>query len=252
MGDRTERKPAIAPFPNRSPFPTLSSTPNPKFADRVEAGQLLAERLECFGGARSVVLGLPRDGVPVGYQVADALDAPLDVIVVRKLGDPSRPELAMGAIGEGGVRVFDQWVLDQSGVGHDELAAVESRERRELAVRLHRYRRGRERRDLKARTTIVVDDGVATGSTARVACRIARTLGASPVVPAVPVGPVGTLRTFGEADEVVAVEEIEPFVADGHHYVDFTPTGDDDEVVALLDRSARHRARTLPARSTAR
>jgi putative phosphoribosyl transferase len=242
MADRTDRD-RCATAPTRNP--------TPKFADRVEAGQLLAERLERFRGVQPVVLGLPRGGVSVGYQVADALDAPLDIIVVRKLGVPSQPELAMGAIGEGGVSVLDQWVLDQSGVGHEELAEVESRERQELVVRLRRYRRGRERRDLNARTAIVVDDGVATGSTARVACRIARILGASPVVLAVPVGPAGTLRTVGEADEVVAVEEFEPFVAVGHHYVDFTPTGD-DEVVALLDRSARHCAGTPPAGSTAR
>jgi putative phosphoribosyl transferase len=208
-----------------------------RFRDRADAGRLLAERLECFRSARPVVLGLPRGGVPVAYQVASALDAPLDVIVVRKLGVPSQPEVAMGAIGESGVRVLDRRVLDQSGVRARELAAVEGRERQALAACVQRYRRGRERTELDGRTAIVVDDGVATGSTARVACRIARLLGASPVVLAVPVGPAETLRSVGEADAVVAVKEPASFVAVGYHYVDFSPTGD-DEVVLLLDRSA--------------
>jgi len=223
-----------------------------KFADRVEAGRLLAGRLEHFRAVRPVVLGLPRGGVCVAYQVADALDAPLDIIVVRKLGVPSQPELAMGAIGENGVSVLDRWVLAQSGVGHEELAEVEGRERQELAARLRRYRRGRDRCDLTGRTVIVVDDGVATGSTARVACRIARTLGASPVVLAVPVGPADTPRLVEEADEVVALEQPENFVAVGHHYVDFSPT-DEDEVITLLDRSARrHRDGASPAGSSVR
>jgi len=227
----------------------IASTRSGKFADRVEAGRILAARLERLRVTYPVVLGLPRGGVAVAYQVADALDAPLDVIVVRKLGVPSQPELAMGAIGEGGVCVLDKWVLAQSGVGGDELAEVESRERNELAARLRRYRRGRDRHDLTGRAAIVVDDGVATGSTARVACRIARNLGASPIVLAVPVGPTDTLSIVGEADEVVTVKEPESFVAVGHHYIDFTPTGD-DEVVDLLDRSARrHGDATWPAGS---
>jgi putative phosphoribosyl transferase len=222
-----------------------------RFADRVEAGRLLAERLERFRVARPVVLGLPRGGVPVAYQVADVLDAPLDIVVVRKLGVPFQPELAMGAIGENGIIVLDQWVIAQSGVGREELAEVEGRERQELAACLRRYRRGRERHDLTGRTAIVVDDGVATGSTARVACRIARILGASQVVLAVPVGPVDTVGLIGEADEVVVVEEPESFEAVGHHYTDFSPTGD-DEVITLLDRSARrHQDGTSPANPTA-
>jgi putative phosphoribosyl transferase len=222
------------------------------FADRVEAGRLLAEHLECFRAARPVVLGLPRGGVCVAYQVADALDAPLDIIVVRKLGVPSQPELAMGAIGENGVTVVDRWVFAQSGVGHDRLAEVEARERQQLAARLRLYRRGRQRCDLTDRAVIVVDDGVATGSTASVACKIARMLGASPVVLAVPVGPADIPRLVEETDEVVVLDQPENFAAVGHHYVDFSPTGD-DEVVALLDRSARrHRVGTSPARSALR
>jgi putative phosphoribosyl transferase len=209
-----------------------------RFSDRAEAGWLLAERLERFRTARPVVLGLPRGGVPVAYEVASALDASLDVIIVRKLGVPFQPEVTMGAIGENDVRVLDQRVLALSGVGDEELSEVEGRERRELAACMQRYRRGRERSDLNGRTAIVVDDGVATGSTARVACRIARLLGASSVVLAVPVGPAETLWLVGEADEVVAVKEPESFEAVGHHYVDFSPTGD-DEVVMLLEQSVR-------------
>jgi putative phosphoribosyl transferase len=212
--------------------------PAGRFADRADAGWRLAERLERFRGTHPVVLGLPRGGVPVAYQVASALDAPLDVIVVRKLGVPFQPEVAMGAIGEDGVRVLDRRVLDQARVSESELADVERRERHELAARLERYRRGRDRVDLTGRTAIVVDDGVATGSTARVACRIARLLGASSVVLAVPVGPVETLQDFAEADEVVAALRPERFVAVGQYYVDFSPTSD-DEVIVLLDRAAR-------------
>ncbi len=227
---RAGRRPGEPP-PDPAPF-------TGKFLDRADAGWQLAERLERFRDAHPVVLGLPRGGVPVAYQVATALDAPLDVIVVRKLGVPFQPEVAMGAIGEDGVRVLDRRILAQAGVSEVEVADVERRERRELAARLTRYRRGRERIDLTGRTAIVVDDGVATGSTARVACRIARLLGASSVVLAVPVGPVQTLHEFPEADEIVAVSEPERFVAVGHHYEDFAPTSD-DEVIALLDRAAR-------------
>jgi putative phosphoribosyl transferase len=210
-----------------------------RFVDRADAGWRLAERLERFRDRDPVVLGLPRGGVPVAYQVARSLDAPLDVIVVRKIGVPYQPEVAMGAIGEDGIRVLDPRVLSQCGVTESEFAAVERREREVLEARLRRYRRGRERIDLTDRVAIVVDDGVATGSTARVACRIARRLGAARVVLAVPVGPRETLRTLSEADEVVAVSEPEDFTAVGRHYLDFSPTTD-DEVIVLLDR-ATHR-----------
>jgi len=208
------------------------------FADRVDAGRQLADRLEPYRDSHPVVLGLPRGGVPVAYQVAEALDAPLDVIVVRKLGVPFQPELAMGAIGEENVCLLEPRVVSQAGVTTEEIAEVERRERKVLEARLDRYRRGRDRVELTGRTAIVVDDGVATGSTARVACRIARLLGANRVILAVPVGPAETLNSVPEADDVVAVSVPEPFLAVGNHYVDFSPTGD-DEVVVLLDRAAR-------------
>jgi putative phosphoribosyl transferase len=174
----------------------------------------------------------------VAYQVASALDAPLDVIVVRKLGVPFQPEVAMGAIGEDGIRVLDRSMVARAEVTEAELAAVERREQEVLASRLRHYRRGRDRVDLHGRTAIVVDDGVATGSTARAACRIAHLLGAAEVVLAVPVGPPETLRDMPEADTVVAVEEPPDFRAVGLHYDDFSPTSD-DEVVVLLDRASR-------------
>ena len=209
-----------------------------RFVDRADAGWRLAERLEAYRGLDVVVLGLPRGGVPVAYQVACALDVPLDVVVVRKLGVPFQPEVAMGAIGEDGICVLDRDIIGRARVTEDELAGVRRREEQVLEGRLTRYRRGRDRVDLRGRTAIVVDDGVATGSTARVACRIARALGASRVVLAVPVGPTDTLRHVPEADTVVAVEEPEDFRAVGYHYEDFSPTSD-DEVVVLLDRASR-------------
>lgn len=209
-----------------------------RFADRADAGWKLADRLEAYRGLDVVVLGLPRGGVPVAYQVACALDVPLDVVVVRKLGVPFQPEVAMGAIGEDGICVLDRDIIERARVTDDELAEVRRREEQVLERRLARYRRGRDRVDLRGRTAIVVDDGVATGSTARVACRIARGLGASRVVLAVPVGPPDTLHHVPEADTVVAVDEPEDFRAVGYHYQDFSPTSD-DEVVVLLDRASR-------------
>ncbi|GAA2166023.1 putative phosphoribosyl transferase [Humibacillus xanthopallidus] len=211
------------------------------FEDRVDAGTRLARELETLRGQDVVVLGLPRGGVPVASVVAEALDAPLDVIVVRKLGVPFQPELAMGAIGEGGVRVLDRNLVMRARVTDEEIEDVERRERAVLDARVDRLRRGRPRVDLHGRVAVVVDDGIATGATARVACQVARRLGAARVVLAVPVAPAHTAAHLPEADDVVCVSAPEHFRAVGAHYVDFSPTSD-DEVVALLDR-AGHRAR---------
>jgi putative phosphoribosyl transferase len=140
------------------------------FRDRVDAGRQLAERLAFLRGQDVVVLGLPRGGVPVAFEVAAALNAPLDVVVVRKLGVPFQPELAMGAIGEGGARVLDADVCRRARISEDDLRSVQRREREELDARAARYRRGRERVEVTGRVAVVVDDGIATGSTARVAC----------------------------------------------------------------------------------
>ena len=210
------------------------------FADRSDAGRQLATHLEHLRGQDVVVLGLPRGGVPVAREVADSLDAPLDVIVVRKLGVPFQPELAMGAIGEDGVRVLDRHVMAQAGVTDAELRGVEQRERTQLAERVERYRKGRPRRPLGGRVVVVVDDGLATGSTARAACAVARHLGAARVVLAVPVGAGESLAAFEAADEIVVVATPRPFVAVGRHYRDFAPVTD-EEVLALLDAAARRR-----------
>ncbi|HET9609084.1 MAG TPA: phosphoribosyltransferase family protein [Acidimicrobiales bacterium] len=208
------------------------------FADRIDAGRRLAERLGHLRDADPVVLALPRGGVPVAYQVAEALDAPLDVIVVRKLGVPFQPELGMGAIGEDGVRIVNPEVVRAARVTDDEIAAVERRERAELERRARRFRGDRPRVPLEGRTAIVVDDGIATGSTARAACQVARAHGAARVVLAVPVAPPGwTDRLGDDADDLVCLETPEQFWAIGQWYGDFTQTSD-GEVVDLLERRA--------------
>ena len=213
-----------------------------EFADRVDAGRRLAERLEHLRDQDVVILGLPRGGVPVAFEVAEALDAPLDVIVVRKLGVPSQPELAMGAIGEGGVRVLDAGVLAHAQVAEDELRTIERRERSMLEARVARLRRGRGRIDLNDRIAVIVDDGMATGSTARVACEVARLLGAARVVLGVPVAPAEAVHDRVGADEVVCVLAPRHFQAVGNHYRDFSPTSD-EEVIVLIDAAARRMRR---------
>lgn len=204
------------------------------FADRVDAGRRLAQRLQHLRDQDVVVLGLPRGGVPVAFEVASALRAPLDVIVVRKLGLPFQPELAMGAIGEGGYEVLDRGLIARTGVTPRQVQLVEDRERAELEDRVQRFRRGRDPVDLTGRTAVIVDDGIATGATALVACQAARHLGAARVLLAAPVGPPGLRRQDLGADDVVLVRAPDPFWAVGRHYRDFRPTTD-DEVVALLD-----------------
>lgn len=166
------------------------------FINRVDAGRRLGERLQHLRGDNVVVVGLPRGGVPVASEVARVLGAPLDVIVVRKLGVPFQPELGMGAIGEGGVRVLNEALVGSAGVTPDELAAVERRERAELDRRIRRYRGGRLGVSLAGRTVVIIDDGIATGSTARAACRVVRAQGAARVVLAVPVAPRDWARRF--------------------------------------------------------
>jgi putative phosphoribosyl transferase len=208
------------------------------FLDRADAGRRLAAELAPLRAEQPVVLGLPRGGVPVAYQVALALDAPLDVIVVRKLGVPFQPELGMGAIGEGSVRILNDQIVAAAGVTRRDLAAVEQRERAELDRRTLRFRGGRARVPLSGRTAIIVDDGIATGSTARAACQVARALGATRVVLAAPVAPPTSISQLrGDADEVVCLELPRDFLAIGQFYADFTQTSD-EEVRTCLDRAA--------------
>jgi len=209
------------------------------FADRVDAGQQLAAACAAFRDSwpRPIVLGIPRGGVPVAAEVAKALNAPLDVILVRKLGLPRNEEVAMGAIGEG-VRVLDEGLVRTMSVTDEELARVEAREQAELERRVRRYREGRHPADLTGVTAIVVDDGLATGATARAACMVARAQGAASVVLAVPVAPPDWQPQPGvDADAFVCVARPRGFFAIGQWYHDFTQTTD-VEVRELLGLSA--------------
>jgi len=208
------------------------------FIDRADAGRQLAAQLGHLRGQHVVVLGLPRGGVPVAFEIARALGAPLDVIVVRKLGVPFQPELGMGAIGEDGVRVLNEEVISECGISPADVAAVEARERAELERRASLYGRHRTRPSLAGCTAVVVDDGIATGSTARAACQVVRAHGAARVVLAVPVAPPGwAARIAGDADEFVCVETPRAFFGIGQFYADFAQTTD-AEVNACLARSA--------------
>jgi len=193
-----------------------------------------------------VVLGLPRGGVPVAWPVAQALGAPLDVIVVRRLGLPTLPEVAMGALGEGGVRVVDADVVRRGGVTPERFAAVEAAEREVLRRQVHALRHGRAGEPLAGREVVIVDDGVATGSSARAACLVARARGARRVLLAVPVAPVGIAGQFaGVADDVVCVEQPPDFTSVSACYQDFGQVRD-REVTACL-RRARRRVPAAPA-----
>lgn len=205
------------------------------FADRRDAGRRLGEALERLRDERPVVLALPRGGVPVGYEVARALGAPLDIVLVRKLGSPFNPEYGIGAIAEGGVRFVREDDVELTGIGPAELEEVVARETAELERRQRLYRGEREPLPVEGRTAILVDDGVATGGTAVAAGRALKARGARRVVLAVPVGPPGTEARLGEAfDEVVCLEQPSGFFGIGQFYVGFEQL-DDDEVIALLE-----------------
>ena len=206
-----------------------------RFADRVDAGRALADRLTAYANRSDVVvLGLPRGGVPVAAAVARALGAPLDVLLVRKLGAPEQPELAMGAIAEDGVALINEDVLRGLGLTRDDIDRATARERPELDRRLATYRGGRPGIPVDGRVAIVVDDGLATGASMEAACRTLAARGAARLVVAVPVASreaCERLRTV--AHEVIAVATPAPFYAVGAWYHDFSQT-EDAEVVALL------------------
>lgn len=208
------------------------------FINRADAGRRLARQLRPLREQNPVVLGLPRGGVPVAFEVAKALRVPLDVLVVRKLGVPFQPELGMGALGEGGIRVINQDVVRAAQLTEAEIAAVEERERAELEARARRLRAGTPRVPLVDRTVIIVDDGIATGSTARAACRVARAHHARKVVVATPVAAAQAVKSLRrDADEVICLETPSVFFAIGQWYGDFTQTSD-EQVVDLLRRAA--------------
>ena len=217
------------------------------FRDRIDAGRQLADGLTHLREEDVVVLALPRGGVPVAAEVARALHAPLDLIVVRKLGVPWRPELAMGAVGEDGVRVLNDRVLRQAGISDAQLGEVEDRERAELDRRAQMLRRGLPRESLEGRTAVVVDDGIATGATAKAACRVARAHGAQRVVLAVPVASTDAQRALrDDLDEFVCPEAHKLFFGVGQWYEDFAQV-EDAEVAAILAAAAKPQDSGRPA-----
>lgn len=223
------------PSPKGPPEQAASAS----FDDRRAAGRLLAQELSEYGGRDDVVvLGLPRGGVPVAYEVAAALRLPLDVLLVRKLGVPGQEELAFGAIASGGVRVLNADVVAVTRSGPDAIKRIASERQRELERLEELYREGRPPLELRDRTALVVDDGLATGATMRAAVAAVRQLGATPVV-AVPVAAREGLATLAQSGgTVVCTLAPERFVAVGHWYRDFSPTRD-AEVRALLSQARR-------------
>ena len=214
------------------------------FRDRIDAGQQLARKLAKYADRPEViVLALPRGGVPVGYEVARALHAPLDVFVVRKLGVPGHEELAMGAIASGGVRVLNDDVVGALGISADTVNAVAARESRELERREHAYRDGRAPPVVAGRTVILVDDGIATGATMSAAIEALRHLQAGRIVVAVPTAALASVDAMREkVDEVVALMAPADFFGVGQWYANFSQTSD-QEVCDLL---AAQRSRAAP------
>jgi putative phosphoribosyl transferase len=209
-----------------------------RFRDRTEAGQLLSERLRSYAGRDDVVvLALPRGGVPVAYEVAKALGAPLGVFVVRKLGVPGHEEVAMGALASGGLVVLDTGVVQRLGIGRNQLEAVVSREAEELRRREAAYDGRLDPHELQGKTVILIDDGLATGSTMRAAALAVRDLDPAKIVVAVPVASQETCDAFRDVvDEIVCEMTPQPFNAVGLWYEDFSQTTD-EEVRALLERA---------------
>jgi putative phosphoribosyl transferase len=217
------------------------------YRDRAHAGRVLARALGAYADRPDVlVLALPRGGVPVGFEVARALHAPLDVFVVRKLGLPGHEEFAMGALASGGLRVLHRAVIDRMHVPDEQIEEVTAREAEELARRERTYRQGRPAPEVRGRTVLLIDDGLATGSTMRAAVQALRLSGPARVVVAVPVGSSSTceaLRT--EADEVVCAQRPEPFWAVSMGYRDFAQTSD-EEVQRLLAQASQAEGPSLP------
>ena len=210
-----------------------------RFRDRAEAGRVLADQLSALPLHDPVVLALPRGGVVVGAEIAKALGAPLDLLLVRKLGVPDQPELAMGAVGEGEeALVFNHDVIRLAGVTEREIAEAVVRERAEIARRREAYLAGRARSPVSGRSAIVVDDGVATGATMRAGLAVLRRAGPREIIVAVPVAPPETVRTLeGEADRVVVAQVSSLPFGIGGHYEDFHQL-EDEEVTSILDRFA--------------
>lgn len=209
------------------------------FRDRADAGRRLADQLGAYAADRPIVLALPRGGVATAFEIARALRAPLDVLVVRKLGALAQPEFGVGAIAPGGVRIVDRDSLALAGMDESDLHRVIDAESAELLRRERRYRAGKAALDVKGRTVILVDDGVATGVTVRAAIASLRKSGAGRIVLAVGVIPPQTAdRLRGEVDDLVYILMPEDLTAVGLYFDDFAPV-EDEEVVAMLARAAR-------------
>jgi putative phosphoribosyl transferase len=214
---------------------------NGNFKDRIEAGRKLAEALMHLANANPIVLALPRGGVPVGFEVAKALGAPLDVVLVRKIGAPGQPELGLGAVVDGAnpQLVLNEELVELVRPGQDYLEAEEKHQLVEIERRRALYRPGREPLALEGRTVIVVDDGIATGGSMKAVLQALRKSRPARVVLAVPVAPADSLDELSRlADETICLMTPEPFYAVGAHYRDFTQTTD-EEVIDLLSRAAK-------------
>ncbi len=211
------------------------------FRDRHDAGRKLATRLIKYGNRKDVVvLGLPRGGVPVAFQVAQQINAPLDVFIVRKLGVPGHDELAMGAIASGNITFLNNQLIQQMNISQPQVASTAAREKQELARRETLYRRGRSPHELKGKQVIVVDDGLATGASMRAAVSAISKLCPAKLIVAVPVAAPETCQMFQQyADEVVCVATPESFMSVGSWYRDFHQTTD-HEVQKLLDIAAKN------------
>ncbi len=222
----------------------LASSECMSFADRREAGRELASKLRDYAGRNDVVvLALPRGGVPVAFEVAEALDVPLDIFVVRKIGMPGQPEFAIGAIASGGVRVLSDDVIRMYGVPRSAIESVARQELAELERREREYRQGRPMVDVLDRTVILVDDGLATGSSMRAAVTAIRALRPARVVVATPVGAPDTCEDLAAlADVVVCARMPEPFSAVGLWYRDFSQTSDEEVRALLREHAERVRA----------
>ncbi|MGD0406203.1 MAG: phosphoribosyltransferase [Candidatus Bathyarchaeia archaeon] len=216
------------------------------FSDRVEAGKRLASALRDFAGKNGIVLAIPRGGVVVGYEIAKALSLPLDVIIPRKIGAPDNPELAIGAMTEDGTIILDDNLITYIGVPRDYIKAESERQKHEIERRLKLYRQNEPYPSLKGLDVVIVDDGIATGSTMKAALASVKNRGASTVTVAVPVGPPSTIKELKkQADRVVCLYAPEYFQAIGQFYTDFNQTTD-EEVIQLLKQS-KQKSREKPA-----
>ena len=216
------------------------------FLNRVDAGRKLAKKLDAYARRKDVlVLGIPRGGVPVAFQVAAELSAPLDVFVVRKLGAPSQPELAFGAIATGGIRILDAQIVESLGISDMEIELIAARERQELNRRERVYRGGRPPLNLDGKTVVLVDDGIATGASTRAAITALRELKPARIVLAVPIAPASTCRHLrSEVDDLICLDTPETFYAIGEFYEDFLQVSD-EEVTNLLQLNVEQRAQEV-------